>query len=106
MRVAAILDHLPFLRRRRPGIDRGAALAAVPVRNSLLEWSVEEGEKVVLRVPRRRERLGRILERLVAVPEYKQVVLDEVGSDVWQMCDGQTSVDGIVRALAKKYKLN
>ena len=92
--------------RRRPRVTKGEVLGAHPVRNPLVEWDVNDHGEVVLRVPRRQDRVGRILTRLFAAPEFKQVVLDEVGSDVWQLCTGANSVDAIVRALAKKYRLN
>jgi hypothetical protein len=99
------LRWIPF-RRRRPALDRKGALGAVPVRNSLIEWSRDDQGLVVLRVPWRRDWLGCFLKRLVSAPDVRSVVLDEVGSDVWELCDGEHSVDGIVRALAKKYRLN
>jgi hypothetical protein len=42
---------------------------------------------------------------LFVAPPYKQVVLDEVGSDVWNLCTGDNDVDTIVKTLARKYKL-
>src|SRR6266536_87344 len=105
MQLAAILNYLPF-KKSRPSVDRRTLMQAVPVRNRLLEWSVDDEERVVLRVPRRRDRWGKILERIVATPEYRQVVLDEVGSDVWNLCDGDATVESIVRALVKKHQLN
>jgi hypothetical protein len=92
--------------RRRPRLTKGEVLGAHPVRNGLVDWEVNEHGEVVLRVPRRQDRLGRVLTRLFAAPEAKQLVLDEVGSEVWKLCTGQNSVDAIVRALAKKYRLN
>ena len=32
--------------------------------------------------------------------------LDEIGSLVWELCDGEHSVRHIVRALAERYKLH
>lgn len=101
----------PFLRRLfpkkfRPNISRQEILAAVPVRNALVEWETNDHDEVVLRVPRRQDRVGRILHRVFAAPPFKQVVLDEVGSDVWHLCTGENSVDAIVKTLAKKYKLS
>ena len=61
---------------------------------------------VALRIPRRQDRWARFLNRIATAPDHKQVVLDEIGSDVWELCDGGTSVETIVRALMKKYKLS
>ena len=101
----------PLLRKLFPRkfvskITRQEILSAVPVRNSLVEWETNEHEEVVLRVPRRQDRLGRLLHRVFVAPPFKQVVLDEVGSDVWQLCTGENNVDAIVKSLSKKYKLS
>src|SRR5438876_8178181 len=100
----------PFLRKlfpRKfvPKITRQEILSAVPVRNTLIEWEMNEHDEVVLKIPRRQDRVGRILHRVFVAPPFKQVVLDEVGSDVWQLCTSENSVGTIVKTLAKKYKL-
>jgi hypothetical protein len=112
-RVEALLDRVPFLARwRTPRFTRAEALGSVPFRNELIEWEMREeggGENstpvAVLRVPRRQDRWGRLLNRFFEGPSHRQVVLDELGTDVWQMCDGETSVEGLIRALARKHKL-
>jgi hypothetical protein len=88
-------------------------LSAVPFRNPMVEWELREPDaegrppvpEVVLQVPRRQDRWGRLLNRFFEGPTHKQVVLDELGTDVWQMCDGETSVEALIRGLAKKHKL-
>ena len=92
--------------RQRLRLTKADVLGAHPVRNQLVAWDVNEHGEVALQVPRRQDRLGRVLTRFFAAPEFKQIVLDEVGSEVWKLCTGQNSVDAIVRALAKKYRLN
>jgi len=101
----SLLDSIPFL-RRRPQADWREVLRALPVRNSRLDWSEDDAGMVALRIPQREDRWVRILNRIAAAPEHKQVVLDEIGSDVWRLCDGVTPVETIVRALMKKYKLS
>jgi hypothetical protein len=96
----------PFRRRRQPRLTKGEVLAALPLRNPVVEWELNEHAEVVLKVPRRQDRVGKLLSRIFSAPEHKQIVLDEVGSDVWQLCTGENSVDAIVRTLSKKYRLN
>jgi hypothetical protein len=105
MPVQQLLQKL-FPKKFVPKISRLEILAAVPVRNSLVEWEANDQEEVVLKVPRRQDRVGRVLHRVFVAPPFKQVVLDEVGSDVWQLCTGENDVDTIVKTLAKKYKLS
>ena len=103
--VAESLLQKLFPKKFVPKITRQEILTAVPIRNSLIEWEINAQDEVVLKIPRRADRAGRILHRVFAAPPYKQVVLDEVGSDVWQLCTGENNVDTIVKTLAKKYKL-
>src|SRR5205823_4174179 len=60
---------------------------------------------VVLKVPRRQDGYWRILNRMFEGPAYREVILDELGTDVWLLCDGGTSVEALIRSLAKKHKL-
>jgi hypothetical protein len=94
-----------FPRKFVPKISRQEILAAIPVRNSLVEWETNDEEEVVLKIPRREDRAGRIMQRVFVAPPFKQVVLDELGSDVWHLCTGENDVDTIVKSLARKYKL-
>jgi hypothetical protein len=95
-----------FPKKFAPKITRREILDAIPVRNTLVEWETNDQEEVVLKVPRREDRVGRLLHRVFVTPQFKQIVLDEVGSDVWHLCTGENSVDTIVKTLAKKYKLS
>jgi len=111
--LTRLLEKVPFLGRRKPQFSRAEALGAVPFRNELIEWELRaedggadaEEPLVVLRIPRRQDRWGRLLNRFFEGPTHRQVVLDELGTDVWTMCDGETTVDGLIHALARKHKL-
>jgi hypothetical protein len=92
--------------KRKPRFSKHEVLRALPVRNSLVEWELNDEQEVILKVPRRKDRVGKILSRIFAAPDYKQIALDELGSDVWQLCTGENNVDAIVREVARKYKLN
>jgi hypothetical protein len=103
--VYNIVSHyLPFV-RRKPVLTRDQALHARPVRNALLKWERgEEGETRLL-IPRRKDLLGRALSRVFRAPANKEIVLDEVGSDIWELCDGSNSVEAIVSAICRTYRL-
>ena len=98
-----ILDYLPF---RRAPADWRAVLRALPLRNSRIDWSADEEGLVTLRIPQRQDRWARFLNRIATAPDHRRVALDEIGSDVWRLCDGATTVEAVVRALMKKYKLS
>src|SRR5207302_9481097 len=90
-RVEAVLDRMPFLARwRAPRFTRAEALGAVPFRNERIEWELREEEDgedstplAVLRIPRRQDRWARLLNRFFEGPSHRQVILDELGTDVW-----------------------
>ena len=93
------------LARRKPKIDKKEALAVIPARNPLVEWE-RKGKEVVLTVPMRDDRLGRMIKRIVRnLPDNRQVALDDVGSDVWELCDGERDINGVVQAISSTYKL-
>ena len=101
----AVSQYLPFL-RKKPVLSRDQALRSRPTRNPLLEWVRGEDGDVRLRIPRRKDVVAKVLCRVFRAPGYKEIVLDEVGSDIWELCDGDNGVDAIVSNMCGKYKLN
>lgn len=100
----AVSQYIPFL-RKKASVSRDQALHARPVRNPLVQWERAADDDVHLRIPRRADRVAKILCKVFRAPEYKEIVLDEVGSGVWELCDGDRTVEAIVSATSKKYKL-
>jgi hypothetical protein len=99
-----VSQYLPFL-RKKPKLSRDQALSARPVRNPVLKWERNENGEIRLLVPLRKDRVTRVLRKLLRAPEYKEILLDEVGSDIWELCDGKHTVQSIIVATCKKYKL-
>lgn len=96
-----------FGRRRRsaPALSRAQATAARPIRNPALPWHETEQGCVVVTIPRRQDLVGKVLAWLFMVPESRPVVLDEIGSFVWKLCDGQRSFADIAAALGREYTI-
>jgi len=105
------------LRRKKPKAPRLARsdfLRLKPVRNPMVEWKRDEEGKVRITIPlkklssqdegRKRRRIG-FLFRFFPEPKEKRIQLDEIGSDVWELCDGERTVKDIVDHLCEKYKL-
>lgn len=69
-----------------------------------VEWQ-NWGEKVILKV-RRSDWIASFLQWLVSRPIYRQIELDEIGSFVWQLCDGSHTIAEIAEALQKRYQLS
>jgi len=93
------------LRQPIPQITRRQALAIKPLHNPNLEWKYNEEGYVVATLTRRGGPTGKLINFFLAVPKERPVVLDEVGSFVWKMCDGRHSVEQISEALSDKYNL-
>lgn len=74
---------------------------AKPVRR--ITWEAEEGEKVVLFVPKFKNRyLVKWLVPRLAKPVFR-VKLDQVGSFVWTRCDGETTVLRIAELMNERF---
>ena len=95
---------------KKPTLPRGETLTLRPVRNRVVTWERpdEEDPAASLRliVPRRQDRLGRLLGRVLPMPSRKTIELDEFGAEIWEMCDGVHSVEQLVAHTCRKYKLN
>ncbi len=86
-------------------MDKRQALAVVPVRHPMVEWE-RQGAEVVLAVPLRDDKVARFIKRVMRnVPDRRKIALDAVGSDVWELCDGERDVESVVRAIVKSHKL-
>lgn len=102
-----VKNLIPFLRgplRLPPDLLRGLH----PTRNPFATWQREgEDNNVVIMVPRPVVQGWRMaLAKIAGEPPGKRVELsDEIGSDVWELCDGAHTVREICRELSAKYKL-
>jgi hypothetical protein len=93
------------LKRGQTPLSPDQAFEARPVRNPRLKWRVNDDECVEVVVPRRKDVFGRTMGFLFFVPESRPVILDEVGTRVWHLCDGERTVEQISRVLSDEYKL-
>ena len=86
-------------------IGREQTLRLYPVRNPAVRYETQPSGCVLLIVPLRPRGLMRLLSRLFKLPHEHRIELDETGSTVWSLCDGQHSVEAIVQRLVRQYKL-
>jgi len=69
----------------------------------LAKWEVSPEGKVVVLVPKfRNPLLAKWLMPRLAKP-YFHIKLDDVGSEVWKYCDGETSVEQISFRLKERF---
>lgn len=77
-------------------------LCAYPMRNPV-KWRMENGKAVLIY----KKNLGKVEKRILSVvggPENIRRPLDDKGSDIWLMCDGDHSIMDICVEMDKKYK--
>ena len=100
--------YLPFLKIKPPEVDRQATLYLRPGRNSVLTWEKRESGETILTVPQNHKvsRITRTMARWMGAPSERHVELDEVGGFVWELCDGQHTVETIVQQTIRQYKMN
>lgn len=81
---------------------------AVPTRNPEISVERDEGGVVTLAIPLRQGNWGKMLNRLLKKPieAHRHVILDEIGSYVWNRCDGQRTVRQVVNGVVERFKLN
>merc|ERR1712202_52245 len=85
--------------------DRGELMKTLPLRNQLVKWEVDEKGEVSLTIPQDHKMWLRVLAKLFSLPGKRVIVLDDVGSYMWQLCDGQNSLRRISKQLSDKYNL-
>lgn len=102
-----ILDRLRGKKKEKPPeIPRSEFLKMRPVRNPKLRWEKKEEGTFSIFIPLEQpEGKKRGLSKLAPAPKEKQIQLDKVGSIVWELCDGERTMQDIVEHLHEEYKL-
>ena len=114
----------------KPTASRAEIMASRPVRNPVILWertapsgtqtakaksddaAEDMGEAaplppvMLLKIPRRSDKWGNFVARLFKLPEHRKLELDEIGSDVWELCDGVTTVEALNKAVCEKWQMN
>ena len=107
------------IRRKKPKpppISRKDFLRLKPMRNPVVKWKKDDKGRIRITVPlmkpseRREEKVSSKIINLLAKllpepPKEKHIQLDEIGSVVWELCDGEKTTKDIIDYLCQKYKL-
>lgn len=93
-----------FFGRRKSRVTLEQTLAARPMHLVEAQVMPREDGGISLKVTLKQMRFGWLLK----MPQgaSKTFELDEMGRLVWENCNGNTSVQQIIRKLAQRYKLN
>jgi len=96
-----------MFKRRKQTVSREQSLTSIPVHNQVIREECGTDGCVTLLVPVRRTGVVKMLGKILNVPETdRRVSLDKLGSYVWRMCDGQTTVRDLIERFSRKYKLD
>ena len=74
-----------------------------PVRNGTLSWSKNSDDLVEIKVPKFYSNIGKSFCKLVRKDQNFTAKMDKIGSVVWEQCDGQKTVDDILKILKEKF---
>ena len=96
---------LSFL-KKQPQIGRDAMFKSKPVRNDQLEWEKTDDDEISVTLTRGDGWKARVLSKIFWIPETRSLVLDQIGAQVWEMCDGRTTVEAMIKRLSKNHQLN
>ncbi len=77
-----------------------------PARNEQLEWEKNDDGEVQIHVSRQDSWKIRLLSKMFYIPKERKITLDELGTEVWTLCNGNTTVGQMIETLSKKYQLN
>jgi hypothetical protein len=74
-----------------------------PVRNGALSWSTNSEGLVEIKVPKFYSDIGKSFCKLVRKEQIFTAKMDKMGTVVWEQCDGQKTVEDILKILKEKY---
>jgi hypothetical protein len=95
-----------LLGRRGPRLTPEQVLLSRPVRNLALHTEPLPDGGIRITVERRREWWVRALSLVLPIPKRRPIELDEVGRQVWDMCDGEHTLRDMVKAFQAQHKLS
>jgi len=91
--------------KKRPDMDRTRVMKALPVRNQLINWEIDDKGEAALVIPQKETLWIRLVSKLFMLPGKRVIVLDSIGTYVWKMCDGKHTISQIISGVQKQYQL-
>ena len=90
--------------KKRPDVDRTRVMKSFPVRNQLITWEIDDKGEASLVVPQKDKLWVRLASKLFMLPNKRVIVLDSIGTYVWQMCDGKHTISQIIKSVQNQYQ--
>jgi hypothetical protein len=95
-----------FGKGKEQGITKKQTLATVPHITPGLDYKTNKHELIEITLHRKESRTIKTFGKLVDIPDKKALVLDDIGSFVWNYIDGKKTVYEIILQFAKDKKLH
>ena len=80
-------------------------MKAFPLRNQVITWEIDDKGEAALVIPQKDTLWIRLVSKLFMLPKKRVIVLDSIGTYVWQMCDGEHTISQIISGVQKQYQL-
>ncbi len=77
-----------------------------PVRNDKAEWDRTSPDAIKLYLPFRKTSTMSLVGRFIDIPEERSFKFNPMGSMVWELCDGQNSVQEIKDIIVQRTRGN
>lgn len=90
----------------QPIITKEQMLKSKPIRNPEIDWQRYPSGEVAIIVKKKPKGMTKFIARMTGKEPIKKILLDSVGSFVWDLCDGKHTVEDIIKKLMEKYKLH
>jgi len=77
-----------------------------PVRNEKAEWDRMSSDAIKLYLPFQKTTMMSLVGRFIDIPEERSFKFNPMGSMVWELCDGQNSVQEIKDIIVQRTRGN
>jgi len=88
--------------RKKKNIISENYLERIPCRPDGINWTVDEGGIVTLEIENKGV-MNRIAQRLLKKPKISYIHLDETGSFIWPLLDGEKSITELGKDVEQKF---
>ncbi len=95
-----------FNKRKPLNLTRGQSLSAVPSKNTVVKTEKINDYEFKLVLPLEYKGISKFFAWLFILPKQRVIVLDPVGSFVWENCNDSNTVSNLIELILQKYKLS
>ncbi|WP_051931945.1 PqqD family protein [Clostridium sp. KNHs214] len=82
-------------------VEKKNAVLMTPYKNPEIQW--ERKENLITLVINRNKAFDKVMQKIFKSPKSVNIELDELGSFVWEKCDGVSNIKDICESLEKRF---